>query len=159
RTRDGLSTIDVLASAPGVKLAALFSPEHGIRGVLDASVPSTRDDKTGLPIYSLYGATERPTAEMLSGLDAVVIDLQDIGARVYTYMTTMGYVMEECAKRHIKVVVLDRPNPIGGDVEGPALDVSAIGFTGYLPQMPIRHGLTIGELARVFNGVHAIGAG
>jgi uncharacterized protein YbbC (DUF1343 family) len=153
-----VSTIDVLASAAGVTLTALFSPEHGIRGALDASVPSTTDEKTRLPIYSLYGATERPSAEMLAGLDAIVIDLQDIGARFYTYMTSMAYVMEECAKHHVKVVVLDRPNPIGGDVEGPALDASAVGFTGYLPQMPVRHGLTIGELARVFNGVRAIGA-
>lgn len=158
RTRDGVSTIDVLASAPGVKLVSLFSPEHGIRGALDASVPSTTDEKTGVPIHSLYGATERPTAAMLDGIDAVVIDLQDIGARFYTYMTSMAYVMEECAKRHVKVVVLDRPNPIGGDVEGPALDPMDVGFTGYMPEMPIRHGLTIGELARVFNGVRAIGA-
>src|SRR5262249_40977282 len=159
RTRDGLSTIDVLASAPGVKLAALFSPEHGIRGVLDASVPSTRDDKTGLPIYSLYGATERPTADMLTGLDAVVIDLQDIGTRFYTYMTSMAYMMEAAAARHIKVIVLDRPNPIGGiTIEGPALDSAAVGFTGYLPAMPIRHSLTIGELAQLFNGERRIGA-
>lgn len=153
RTRDGQSTIDVLASAPGVRLRALFSPEHGIRGLLDASVPSVVDEKTGLPIHSLYGETRRPTPAMLADLDAIVIDLQDIGTRFYTYMTTMGYVMEEAAARGMKVVVLDRPNPIGGvDVEGPPLDEAAIGFTGYFAPMPIRHGLTIGELARVFNG-------
>ena len=121
-------------------LVALFSPEHGIRGILDAAVPSTTDEKTGLPIYSLYGATERPTAEMLTGLDAIVIDLQDIGTRFYTYMTTMAYVMEAAAARKIKVIVLDRPNPIGGvAIEGPALDATAAGFTGYFPAMPIRH--------------------
>jgi uncharacterized protein YbbC (DUF1343 family) len=159
RTRDGVATIDLLASAPGVTLVALFSPEHGIRGVLDAAVPSAADEKTGLPIYSLYGATERPTADMLTGLDAIVVDLQDIGTRFYTYMTTMAYVMEAAAARHIRVIVLDRPNPIGGvDIEGPALDAGAGGLTGYLPAMPIRHSLTMGELARVFNGERSIGA-
>ncbi len=153
RARDGQSTIDLVAATPGVTLVSLFSPEHGIRGILDASVPSTRDDKTGLPIHSLYGDTERPTPAMLDGLDAIVIDLQDIGTRFYTYMTTMAYVMEAAAPRKIKVIVLDRPNPIGGvEVDGPALDATAAGFTGYFPAMPIRHGLTIGELARLFNG-------
>lgn len=157
--RDGAATIDLLADVPGVTLAALFSPEHGIRGVLDASVPSAVDDRTGLPIHSLYGETRRPTPEMLEGLDAVVIDLQDIGARFYTYMSTMAYVMEAAAARGIKVIVLDRPNPIGGvQIEGPALDESAQGFTGYMPAMPIRHGLTLGELARLFNGERSIGA-
>ncbi len=159
RTRDGVATIDVLASAPGVTLAALFSPEHGIRGLLDATVPSTRDEKTGLPIHSLYGDTRRPTAEMLKGLDAIVIDLQDVGARFYTYMTTMAYVMEEAAPRKIKVLVLDRPNPIGGvSIEGPALDEAAVSFIGYLPGMPTRHGMTLGELARLFNAERKIGA-
>ncbi len=159
RARDGAATIDLLASAPGVTLVSLFSPEHGIRGIVDASVPSTRDDKTGLPIHSLYGTTERPTAEMLAGLDAIVVDLQDVGARFYTYMTTMAYVMEEAAPRKIKVFVLDRPNPVGGvQIEGPAQDSSAITFTGYFQSMPIRHGMTIGELARLFNGEKNINA-
>jgi uncharacterized protein YbbC (DUF1343 family)/CubicO group peptidase (beta-lactamase class C family) len=159
RTRDGLATIDLLASAPGVTLVSLFSPEHGIRGVLDAAVPSATDEKTGLPIYSLYGTTERPTADMLTGLDAIVVDLQDVGTRFYTYMTTMAYVMEAAAARHIRVIVLDRPNPIGGvDIEGPALDPAVVGLTGYFPAMPIRHSLTIGELARVFNGERSLGA-
>ena len=114
RARDGATTIDLLAAAPNVKLVALFSPEHGIRGILDSAVPSEKDDRTGLPIHSLYDKTRRPTAEMLAGLDAMVIDLQDIGTRFYTYMTTMAYVMEEAAPRKIKVFVLDRPNPIGG---------------------------------------------
>jgi uncharacterized protein YbbC (DUF1343 family) len=157
--RDGTTSIDLLFRAPDVQLVALLSPEHGIRGILDAAVPSTRDEATGLPIHSLYGATRRPTPEMLAGVDTVVIDLQDIGARFYTYMTTMAYVMEEAAARQIKVFVLDRPNPIGGvEVEGPALEEAARGFTGHFPGMPIRHGLTMGELARLFNGELAIGA-
>ncbi len=159
RARDGATTIDLLAAAPDVKLTALFSPEHGIRGILDSRVPSSRDEKTGLPIHSLYGATQRPNDEMLAGLDAMVIDLQDIGTRFYTYITTMAYVMEEAASRKLKVFVLDRPNPVGGvQIEGPALDQAALGFTGYLPQMPIRHGMTLGELAKMFNAEKRIGA-
>jgi uncharacterized protein YbbC (DUF1343 family)/CubicO group peptidase (beta-lactamase class C family) len=158
RARDGATTIDLLHDAKELKLVALFSPEHGIRGLVDASVPSTSDEKTGLPIHSLYGETRRPTQAMLDGLDAIVIDLQDIGARFYTYMTTTAYVMEEAAKRHISVVVLDRPNPINGfQIEGPTLDKTQLGFTGYFP-MPIRHGLTLGELARLFNAENHIGA-
>lgn len=159
RARDGETTIDLIAAAPGARLIALFSPEHGIRGILDEAVPAATDERTGLPIYSLYGATRRPTADMLAGLDAIVIDLQDVGARFYTYATSMAYVMEEAAARKIKVIVLDRPNPIGGvQIEGPSLDESASGFTGYLPAMPIRHGMTMGELARLFNGEKKIGA-
>jgi len=157
--RDGTSTIDVLFAAKDVKLVALFSPEHGIRGTVDDKVASSRDDKTGLPIYSLYGETRRPTAAMLEGIDALVIDLQDIGARFYTYVTSMAYVLEEAASRKLPVVVLDRPNPINGvQIEGPALDKPQIGFTGYFAPMPIRHGMTIGELARLFNGENKIGA-
>jgi uncharacterized protein YbbC (DUF1343 family)/CubicO group peptidase (beta-lactamase class C family) len=157
RSRTGASTIDLLVQAKDVKLVALFSPEHGIRGEADQKVASSRDATTGLPIHSLYGDTRRPTEVMLNDIDTLIVDLQDIGARFYTYMTTMAYVMEEAAKRGLPVVVLDRPNPINGlDVEGPALDTSAIGFTGYLP-MPIRHGLTIGELAQLFNGEKKIG--
>jgi uncharacterized protein YbbC (DUF1343 family)/CubicO group peptidase (beta-lactamase class C family) len=158
RSREGASTIDVLRGAPGVSLVSLFSPEHGIRGILDAAVPSARDETTGLPIHSLYGDTRRPTAEMLAGIDTIVIDLQDIGARFYTYMTTMAYVMEEAARRGIQVVVLDRPNPIDGfEVEGPVQEDAALGFTAYFP-MPVRHGMTLGELARLFNGEGKIGA-
>ncbi len=157
--RDGTSTIDLLFRAPDVTLVSLMSPEHGIRGILDSSVPSTRDEATDLPVHSLYGTTRRPTDEMLAGVDAVVIDLQDVGTRFYTYMTSMAYVMEEAATRRIKVVVLDRPNPIGGlRIEGPALGEAARGFTGYFAGMPIRHGLTLGELARLFNEEGAIGA-
>jgi uncharacterized protein YbbC (DUF1343 family) len=158
RARDGASTIDLLHDASDVTLVALFSPEHGIRGRVDDPVPSGRDDKTGLSIYSLYGDTRRPTAEMLDGLDTLVVDLQDIGARFYTYATTVAYAMEVAARRGVKVVVLDRPNPINGfRIEGPMLDADRLGFTGYFP-MPIRHGLTMGELARLFNGENAIGA-
>jgi uncharacterized protein YbbC (DUF1343 family) len=157
KNRSGKSTIDVLAHAPGVTLVSLFSPEHGIRGVLDDKVPSGRDEATGLTIHSLYGDTRRPTEAMLAGVDAVVVDLQDIGARFYTYPATIAYVMEEAAKRGIAVVVLDRPNPIGAAIEGPVQDDSAVGFTGYLP-MPIRHGMTLGELASLFNAEKKIGA-
>jgi uncharacterized protein YbbC (DUF1343 family)/CubicO group peptidase (beta-lactamase class C family) len=158
RAADGTPTIDLFAGQKDLTLVSLFSPEHGIRGVVDESVPSTTDEKTGLPIHSLYGATQRPTDAMMSGIDTVVIDLQDVGARFYTYATTMAYVMEEAAKRKVKVVVLDRPNPVNGwQVEGPPLDEASRGFTGYLPAMPIRHGMTLGELARVFNDRGRIG--
>ena len=159
RARDGATTIDLLHGAKDVKLVALFSPEHGIRGILDAKVPSEKDEKTGLVIHSLYGETRRPTDEMLQGVDVLVLDLQDIGARFYTYMTTMAYVMEEAAKKKIGVVVLDRVNPINGvHIEGPALDKGSTGFTGYFPSMPIRHGMTLGELAKLFNAENKIGA-
>jgi uncharacterized protein YbbC (DUF1343 family)/CubicO group peptidase (beta-lactamase class C family) len=158
RARDGATTIDLLYRAAEVKLIALFSPEHGIRGILDSKVPSGKDDATGLPIHSLYGETRRPSAATLQGLDTIVIDLQDIGTRFYTYMTTMAYVMEEAQKSNVAVVVLDRPNPIGGfQIEGPLLDASDVGFTGYF-SMPIRHSLTLGELATLFNGEKRIGA-
>jgi uncharacterized protein YbbC (DUF1343 family) len=158
RSRAGATAIDLLHKAPGVTLVALFSPEHGIRGILDANVPSSMDEKTDLPIHSLYGETRRPTDAMLAGIDTLVFDLQDIGARFYTYMTTLAYAMEEAVKRKIRVVVLDRPNPINGfAIEGPELDDEARGFTGYM-RMPIRHGMTLGELARLFNAEIKIGA-
>jgi uncharacterized protein YbbC (DUF1343 family)/CubicO group peptidase (beta-lactamase class C family) len=158
RARDGATTIDLLHRAPGVTLVALLSPEHGIRGVLDEKVPSSRDERTGLLIHSLYGETRRPTAEMLSGIDTVVIDIQDVGARFYTYITTTAYVLEEAAKRGIDVVLLDRPNPVNGwQIEGPVQDDAAMGFTGYF-KMPIRHALTLGELATLFNAENRIGA-
>jgi uncharacterized protein YbbC (DUF1343 family) len=158
RSRTGEATIDLISSAPGVKLVALFSPEHGIRGILDEKVPSSTDEKTGLTIHSLYGDTRRPTPEMLKGIDTMVIDLQDIGSRFYTYMTTMAYVMEEAKKLGISVVVLDRINPVNGTlIEGPAVDKSELGFTAYFP-MPVRHGMTMGELAKLFNAENSIGA-
>jgi uncharacterized protein YbbC (DUF1343 family)/CubicO group peptidase (beta-lactamase class C family) len=162
RARDGATTIDLLHDSSTAKrhtLVALYSPEHGIRGILEASVPSTTDERTGLPIHSLYGDTRRPSDAMLQGIDTLVIDLQDIGARFYTYMTTLAYAMEEAAKRKISVVVLDRPNPIDGfQIEGPGLDKSEVGFTGYFSPMPIRHGMTLGELANLFNSENGIGA-
>jgi uncharacterized protein YbbC (DUF1343 family)/CubicO group peptidase (beta-lactamase class C family) len=158
RASDGTTTIDLLAGSKDFKLVALFSPEHGIRGILDEKVPSSRDEKTGLTIHSLYGETRRPTAAMLEGIDTMVIDLQDIGARFYTYMNTMANVMEEAAARKIEVVVLDRPNPINGwAIEGPMLDKEVFSFVGSFP-MPIRHGLTLGELAELFNAERKIGA-
>jgi len=158
RSRSGESTIDLLARAPGVTLTALFSPEHGIRGEVDEKFDSSRDEKTGLPVHSLYGQTLRPTAAMLDGLDVIVVDLQDVGARFYSYPVAVAYVLEEAVKRKLPVVVLDRPNPVDGfDVEGPAQDPGGNRYVGYLP-MPVRHGLTIGELVRLFNEEGHIGA-
>ncbi len=134
RALTGEATIDLLARAPDVTLVALFSPEHGIRGDADQAVASSRDEKTGLPVHSLYGETERPTSQMLEGIDTIVFDIMDVGVRFYTYETTMAYVMEEAAKRKIKMVVLDRVNPIDGfTIEGPTLDKSLLGFVGYFP--------------------------
>ena len=156
--RSGESTVELIARAPGITLVALFSPEHGLRSDLDAAVPSSVDARSGLPVFSLYGETRRPTAAMLRGIDTLVVDLQDVGARFYTYATTMGYLLEEAARSRIEVVVLDRPNPLGGTtIEGPSLERGELGFTAYFP-MPIRHGLTLGELARVFNAEGKIGA-
>jgi uncharacterized protein YbbC (DUF1343 family)/CubicO group peptidase (beta-lactamase class C family) len=156
QARDGVSAIDLLYAADNLKLIKLFSPEHGIRGNRDDHVPSSRDKKTGRVIHSLYGKRLRPKTEMLVGIDAVVIDLQDIGTRFYTYMTTMAFMLEAAAKQKIKVLVLDRPNPINGvRIEGPLLDQRFIGFTGYF-SMPIRHGLTMGELALLFKAENDI---
>jgi uncharacterized protein YbbC (DUF1343 family) len=153
----GRSTVDVLFRAPGVKLVALFSPEHGLAGRNDEKINSSTDAATGLTIFSLYGETLRPTDEMLEGVDALVFDVQDAGVRFYTYITTMAYCMEEAAKRHIAFFVLDRPNPLGGEiVEGPMLDADKTNFVGYFP-LPVRYGLTIGELAQFFNAENQIG--
>jgi uncharacterized protein YbbC (DUF1343 family) len=157
RDRDGRQTIDVLNKAPGVRLVALFSPEHGIRGLADERVSDTKDEQTGLPIYSLYGETRRPKPEQLKDLDAIVFDIQDVGVRFYTYITTLGYVMEEAAKAHLAVFVLDRPNPIGGvAVEGPLADADKLSFTAY-HTIPVRHGMTVGELAQLYNQERKIG--
>jgi len=148
---DGTATIDLLHQSEVCELVALFSPEHGIRGVADGKVDSTVDQATGLQIHSLYGETRRPTLQMLRGIEALVFDIQDVGARFYTYITTMAYCMEAAAEAHIPFYVLDRPNPIGGvQVEGPMLDSDKTSFVGYMP-LPIRHGMTLGELARYFN--------
>ena len=158
RDREGRQTIDVLSKAPGVKLVALFAPEHGIRGLADENVSDSKDEATGLPIYSLYGESRRPKPEQLKDLDALVYDIQDVGVRFYTYISTLGYLLEEAAKVKLPVFVLDRPNPIGGlDVEGPIADADKLSFTSY-HTIPTRHGLTIGELAQLFNKQRNIGA-
>jgi uncharacterized protein YbbC (DUF1343 family) len=151
--RDGRRNVDRMLAA-GVEVVALFAPEHGIFGAEDReNVDDTKDPATGLKIWSLYKQkNRRPSAEMLRGVDALVFDIQDIGARFYTYVTSMGYALEEAAARGIPMYVLDRPNPITGTrVEGPILDRQNESMIGYFP-MPIRHGMTIGELARMFNG-------
>ena len=158
RARTGEATIDLIASLKDVTLVALFSPEHGIRGILDENVDSSKDEKTGLPIHSLYGATNRPTDDMLKGIDTLVLDLQDIGARFYTYTTTMGYVMEEAAKRKIARGRAGPAEPGRRRVDrGPDRRPGELSFTAYYP-MPIRHGMTLGELALLFNAEKKIGA-
>lgn len=158
RNRQGHRTIDLLHRAPHVHLRAIFSPEHGPAGDADALIVSGVDEKTNLPVYSLYGESRRPTPKMLDGLDVLVFDIQDAGARFYTYITTMGYAMEAAAQAGIKFVVLDRPNPITGDrVEGPLLDSDLLSFTGYF-SLPARHGMTVGELAGMFNSKNRLGA-
>lgn len=152
------STVDVLSEK--VNLVALFSPEHGIRGSATAgiAVNSAKDVKTGLPIHSLYGSTKKPTAEMLKDIDILCFDIQDIGTRYYTYMYTMALAMESAQEQNIKFVVFDRPNPIGGvAVEGPVLKKGYESFIG-MYEIPIRHGLTIGELALFFNNEYKLGA-
>jgi len=152
------STVELLAKAPGVHLVALFSPEHGIAGHADEKVSSSKDPSTGLPIFSLYGEHLRPTDDMLQGIDALVFDVQDAGVRFYTYTTTMGYCMEEAAKHNIAFFVLDRPNPLTGDIiEGPILDPDKTSFVAYYP-VPVRYALTIGELAQFFNAENHINA-
>jgi uncharacterized protein YbbC (DUF1343 family)/CubicO group peptidase (beta-lactamase class C family) len=151
-TRDGKRTVDAML-AGGVQVKALFSPEHGIAGTEDREdIAHARDTATGLPVFSLYaGENRRPSAAMLEGVDALVFDIQDIGTRFYTYMCTMANAMEEAAARNIEFVVLDRPNPITGDrVEGPVLDSSLRSFVGCM-DLPLRHGMTTGELARMYN--------
>jgi uncharacterized protein YbbC (DUF1343 family)/CubicO group peptidase (beta-lactamase class C family) len=154
----GRRNIDIMRAA-GVNIAALFSPEHGFAGAEDRpDVGDTTDPATGIKVYSLYGKTQRPTPEMLRGIDALVFDIQDVGVHFYTYETTMAYAMEAAAKAGIAYYVLDRPNPITGiHVEGPLLDSDQLSVVGYFP-LPLRHGMTIGELAKLFNGENHIGA-
>ncbi len=147
------STIDILYNAPGVELVALYGPEHGVRGDVYAGgkVADTRDEATGLPVYSLYGATRRPTPEMLEGIDVMVYDIQDVGARSYTFISTLGLVMEACAPKGIEVIVLDRPNPLGGNkIEGCYVEQP---FNSFVSQyrIPYVYGLTVGELAIMIN--------
>ncbi|MGA7335918.1 MAG: DUF1343 domain-containing protein, partial [Candidatus Sulfotelmatobacter sp.] len=159
---EGRRTIDVLAGAPGVTLAAIFSPEHGVTGTLDTTdINSSKDAATGVPVYSVYGAKDaerRPAAEVMKSLDAVVIDIQDAGAPFYTYETTMGYFLEAAAAAGVEVIVLDRPNPVTGSyVQGPVADAGHEKFTGYWT-VPVRHGMTMGELAKMFNAERNINA-
>jgi len=151
--RDLVSTIDILYSAPEVELVALYGPEHGVRGDVYAGgkISDTTDPKTGLPVYSLYGSTRKPTSEMLKGVDVMVYDIQDVGVRSYTFISTLGLVMEACAPLGIEVVVLDRPNPLGGNkIEGCCVEQP---FNSFVSQyrIPYIYGLTVGELARMIN--------
>ena len=160
------ATADRLYRTEGTELVALFGPEHGIRGdaedgvaVEDAVLADTlRDPRTGIPVHSLYGERRRPDPDQLSGLDVLVFDIQDVGARFYTYLYTMSLAMEAAAEAGLPFVVLDRPNPIGGrEVEGNVLEPAFASFVGLYP-IPVRHGMTAGELARLFNEAHGIGA-
>jgi len=153
-TSDMQSTIDILFNAPEVKLVALYSPEHGIRGDIDAGkeINGTHDPRTGLPVYSLYGKTRRPTKDMLQNIDVLVYDIQDIGVRSYTFISTMGLAMEAAAENKIKFVVLDRPNPLTGDrVAGSMVDLKLKSFISAY-QIPYVYGMTAGELAKMING-------
>jgi uncharacterized protein YbbC (DUF1343 family) len=148
-----ISSADAIAKIKGAKLTALYGPEHGIRGDIFAgdTVETYTDAKTGVPVYSLYGKTRKPTKEMLDNIDALIFDIQDIGSRYYTYVYTMAYAMEATKEKGIPFIVLDRPNPVNGTlVEGPILDPKFSSFIGLYP-IPIVHGLTVGELAMLFN--------
>jgi uncharacterized protein YbbC (DUF1343 family)/CubicO group peptidase (beta-lactamase class C family) len=158
----GRRTIDVLAQAPGISLDAIFSPEHGVTGSLDTlHVGNSTDAATGVPVYSVYGgsdAARRPSLDVLKSLEAVVVDIQDVGARYYTYETTLGYFLEAAAKAGIELIVLDRPNPVTGSfVQGPIPDAGRESFVNYFP-VPVRHGMTMGELAKMFNAERNINA-
>jgi len=150
-TREGQTTIDVLHQAPEVSLEALFGPEHGIRGDHDENVADGVDAKTKIPVYSLFGNRTQPTSEQLAGLDTLVFDIQDIGCRFYTYLSTLGNILEAASAHGQRVIVLDRPNPItGAHPEGPLAEGDALSFVAYHP-IPVRHGLTLGELARLIH--------
>ncbi len=154
----GEHILDLMHASPNVELVAIFTPEHGIRGEADRGIDSGIDETTGLTIHSLYGKTRKPTDEMLQGIDTLVFDIQDIGARFYTYIGTLGECMKAASERGIKVYVLDRPNPLGGtDFDGPIQDDDLVGnFTAFMP-MPTTHGMTVGEIALLFNGEYGIG--
>ncbi|HET9775783.1 MAG TPA: DUF1343 domain-containing protein [Gemmatimonadaceae bacterium] len=158
RDRNGTPTIDLLAARKDMKLVALFGPEHGIRGQSTGRIDDSKDEKTGLPVYSLFGETEKPSDAMMQNVDALVFDIQDVGVRQYTYLSTMGMAMQVAAQRKIPFVVLDRPNPITGDiVEGNIREQGMQSFVGLYP-IASRHGLTAGELARMYNKEFGIGA-
>ncbi|MDQ6781261.1 MAG: DUF1343 domain-containing protein [Candidatus Eremiobacteraeota bacterium] len=150
-TVEGRRSVDALAASGSVDLRKIFSPEHGLSATADTRIGDSVDRQTGLPVISLYGETLKPTAEQLHDLDVVLYDLQDIGCRFYTYITTLGWLLEAAAEQRVSVFVLDRPNPIGGgDVEGPCSDVAHESLVAY-HELPLRHGMTVGELARLFN--------
>lgn len=154
------SIVDAVRKNPQICVKAIYSPEHGLRGdqPAGANVASYVDPRSGLPVYSLYGKTRRPTAEMLDGVDVLLFDIQDVGSRAYTYVSTMAYAMEAAKEFHKEIWVLDRPNPTGGEiVEGPVLDPRFTSFVGLYP-VAFRHGMTVGELARMFNDAFGIGA-
>lgn len=154
------SIVDLLYNNPDVELTALYGPEHGVRGDAQAGayVEKYTDEKTGLPVYSLYGQTKKPTPEMLRNVDVLLFDIQDVGARFYTYIYTMALAMEAAKENNIPIIVLDRPNPVGGTkVEGPVLEDKYSSFIGEYP-IPVRHGMTVGELAKLFNTEFKIGA-
>jgi uncharacterized protein YbbC (DUF1343 family) len=153
----GTHLVDLLRSKD-VKLVKLFSPEHGLYGVKDEKVADSVDERTGLPVFSLYGKSRRPTRQMLDGVDVLIFDIQDIGTRFYTYISTMGLCMEACADYGVEFFVLDRPNPISGTrIDGPLADSKHLGFTAYR-EIPLVHGMTVGELARLFNAEYKINA-
>jgi uncharacterized protein YbbC (DUF1343 family)/CubicO group peptidase (beta-lactamase class C family) len=159
---DGRRTIDILAQAPGISLDAIFSPEHGVTGTVDTTdINNSKDVATGVPVYSVYGATNaarHPPEEVVKNLDAIVFDVQDAGVRFYTYETTLGYFLEAAAKAGIELIVLDRPDPITGSfVQGPVSDANRESFTNYWT-VPVRHGMTIGELAKMFNAERSLNA-
>lgn len=155
--RDGRSSIDLLHGYAEAELTALFAPEHGIRGTEaeGSAIDDATDEGTGLPIYSLYGETRAPTPEMLASIDVLAFDIQDIGSRYYTYVSTMALAMEAAGRAGIPMVVLDRPNPIGGLTQGPVLDPAFATFVGMYP-VPVRHGLSAGELARLYRGAFGV---
>lgn len=156
RNQQGKRTIDLLHEAKNVSLVKLFSPEHGLYGTLDEKVGHGIDETTKLPVFSLYGDTRKPTKEMLEGIDTIVFDIQDIGTRFYTYMSTLGHAMEAAAEHSLRVIVLDRPNPITGlRVDGPLADEDRLSFVAY-HRLPLVHGMTLGELARLFNAERQI---
>src|SRR5690606_10800669 len=136
-----------------VNVQKIFAPEHGFRGTADAGelIKDGKDSKTGLPIISLYGNNKKPTPEQLSGIDVMLFDLQDVGARFYTYISSLHYLMEACAENNIPLIVLDRPNPNGNIVDGPTLEMENKSFVGMHP-IPVLHGMTIGEYAKMING-------
>lgn len=152
---EGRATADLLHAHPDVRLVALFGPEHGIRGAVDEKVPDGTDRATGLPVYSLYGERTKPTQEQLAGIDMLVFDIQDVGCRFYTYISTLGLCMEAADEAGLPFLVLDRPNPLGGvGIEGPVADTDKLSFTAHHP-IPVRHGLTVGEMAQLFHAEKA----